>query len=251
MGRFDGMNKTYEEHDLQSGRYLKFEDGDKHLVAFLGEPHIRAVYWDGATYHPWTDGCGKEKTLKTSMNVAVLENRNGVYQIKAVKVLENSKTFYKQVSKMDTKYGVDNQVFEIERTGTKAKDTSYTVLPEATITPALRAQLDALDLYDLTSDGGEDADDKKGGGPKKPEPAAILTQTDGDALIARLKALKATLGDAQGGQMMNDFLATFSIAKIRDLPAGSLSVAQTWVTQEEENARHAANDGDVPGDPFA
>lgn len=248
MGRFDGMNKSYEEHDLQSGRYLKFEDGDKHLVAFLGEPHIREVYWDGTTYHPWTEGCGKEKTLKTSMNVAVLENKNGAYILKAVKVLENSKTFYKQVSKMDTKYGVDSQIFEIERTGTKAKDTSYTVLPEATITPALRVQLDALDLFDLTSDGSDD-----GAKSTKPEPAAILTQTDGDALIARLKALKATLGDAQGGQMMGDFLAKFSIAKIRDLPAKHLATAQSWVTQEEEAARHAAADGGgAPGeeDPF-
>jgi hypothetical protein len=249
MGRFDGMNKTYEEHDLEGGRFLKFDDGEKHLIAFLGEPHIREIYWEDSKTHPWTEGCGKPKSLKTSMNVAVIENKAGAYVIKAVKVLENSKTFYKLVAKMDAKYGVEAQIFEIERTGSKT-DTTYTILPEAAITPALRAQLDALELFDLTSDGEEDAGKKTGSSKAKDEPAAIMSQTDGDVLIARLKDLKAKLGEAQGGQMMGDFLAKFRIAKIRELPAKHLLAATSWISQEEENARHAASDGEAPGDPF-
>jgi hypothetical protein len=248
MGRFDRMNKRFEEHDLQSGRFLKFEDGDSHLLVFLGDDHIREVYWDGSTYQDWEAGCGKEKTLKVSMNVAVIENVAGAYAFKALKVFENSKTFYKKVAKMDAKYGIDAQIFEVERTGQKPKDTDYSILPEAAIPAALRTQLDALELHDLTADGSDDG--KKSGSKGKDEPTTIVTQADGDALIARLKALKATLGEAQGGQMMTEFLAKFSIAKIRDLPAKQLSPAQAWITQEEESARHAANDADAPGDPF-
>ena len=250
MGRFDDMNKKHEQHTLESGRFLKFDDGDNHLLVFLGYPHIREVYWDGTTYHPWKEGCGKEKSLKTSMNVALIEKVDGAYCFKALKVLENSKTFFKQVAKMDAKYGVDTQIFEVERTGQKAKDTTYTVLPEAPISPELRKQLDALDLYDLTKD--RDDEDAKGGGSKQPDPPAIITQADGDALIARLKALKASLGDAQGAQMMEEFLAKFDIKQIRQLPAARLKDAQHWVTGEEENLRHAQNDGGAGGDdPFS
>lgn len=251
-GRFNSMNKRYEEHDLQSGLFLKFDDGDKFLIAFLGEPHIKEIYWEDQKTHPWTDGCGKPKTLKTSMNVAVLEKKGGAFSIIGVKILENSKTFYKLVAKMDAKYGVESKVFEIERTGAK-KDTTYTILPEGDITDALRSQLEALELYDLTKSADDDGDAvEKKAGAKTPEPAAIITQADGSALIDRLKALKTTLGEAQGTQMMTDFTAMFGIKKIRDLPEKRLEEAQRWVTQEEEAARHAANDASgEPGDPFA
>ncbi|MFA7331954.1 MAG: hypothetical protein WC326_12870 [Candidatus Delongbacteria bacterium] len=256
MGRFDDMNKRHEQHTLESGRFLKFDDGDKHLLVFLGFPHIREVYWDGTNYHDWKDGCGKEKSLKTSMNVAIIELVGGRYIFKALKVLENSKTFFKQVNKMDVKYGVDNEIFEVERTGQKAKDTTYTILPEAPISPELRAQLDALELNDLTKD--RDDDDQKGGSggstTKQPDPPAIITQDEGNAIIERLKALKAALGDAQGAQMMADFLAKFGIKQIRQLPAARLKEAQQWIAGEEENLRHAKNDGGVgaaEADPFS
>ena len=248
MGRFDDMNKHYEKHDLESGRFLKFEDGDKHLLVFLGAPHIREVYWDGATYHEWKEGCGKERTLKTSMNVAVIEERDGAYHFKALKVLENSKTFYKQVAKMDAKYGVDTQVFEVERTGQKAKDTTYTILPEAAIPAALRAQLDALELHDLTAEGS----DETKGAARQTDPPILISQAEGDGLIERLRTLKAALGDAQGAQMMADFLAKFGIKQIRQLPAARLKDAMQWVSGEEEALRHAKNDaGSAEADPFA
>jgi hypothetical protein len=254
MGRFDDMTQRHEQHSMESGRFLKFDDGDKHLLVFLGFPHIREVYWDGTTYHPWKEGCGKEKSLKTSMNVAIIELVNNAYVFKALKVLENSKTFFKQVAKMDAKYGVDNEIFETERTGQKAKDTTYTILPEAPISPELRAQLEALELHDLTKERDDDDQKGSGSGSKQPEPPAIITQADGDALIERLKALKAGLGDAQGAQMMADFLAKFSIKQIRQLPAARLKDAQQWVTGEEESLRHAKNDGGAgaaEADPFS
>lgn len=253
MGRFDEMNKRHEQHTLESGRYLKFDDGDNHLLVFLGNPHIREVYWDGTTYHPWKEGCGKPKDLKTSMNVAIVELVDGKYVFKAIKVLENSKTFYKNVAKMDAKYGVDNQIFEVERTGQKAKDTTYTILPEAAISPELRATLDAQELYDLTKDRDDDDQKGGGGGSKQPDPPAIINKDEGDALIERLKALKAALGDAQGAQMMADFLAKFGIKQIRQLPAARLKEAQQWITGEEEALRHARSDSDAgagEADPF-
>lgn len=251
MGRFDDMTQRHEQHSLESGRFLKFDDGDNHLLVFLGFPHIREVYWDGTNYHPWKEGCGKEKSLKTSMNVAIIEQVDGKYVFKALKVLENSKTFFKQVAKMDAKYGVDTQIFEVERTGQKAKDTTYTVLPEAPISAELRAQLDALELYDLTKE--RDDDDPKSVGAKQADPPAVITHAEGDALIERLKALKAGLGDTQGAQMMADFLAKFGIKQIRQLPAARHKEAQQWVTGEEESLRHARQDGGATGgdDPFS
>ena len=248
MGRFDDMNKKHEQHTLESGRFLKFDDGDNHLLVFLGYPHIREVYWDGTTYHPWKEGCGKEKSLKTSMNVALIEKVDGAYCFKALKVLENSKTFFKQVAKMDAKYGVDTQVFEVERTGQKAKDTTYTILPEAAIPAALRSQLDALELHDLTAEGGEETK----GSSRQADPPILISQAEGDGLIERLRTLKAALGDAQGAQMMADFLARFGIKQIRQLPAARFKDAQQWVTGEEEALRHARNDSaPAEADPFA
>jgi hypothetical protein len=255
MGRFDDMTQRHEQHTLESGRYLKFDDGDNHLIVFLGFPHIREVYWDGTTYNPWKEGCGKPKDLKTSMNVAIIEKVDGKYVFKALKVLENSKTFYKQVAKMDAKYNVDTQIFEVERTGQKAKDTSYTILPEAPVSSDLRAQLDALELYDLTKD--RDEDDAKGGGGKQAEPPAILTQADGDALIKRLKDLMGSLGEVEGARLMKEFLAKFGIKQIRQLRADRLKEAQQWIATEEDALRHSRADGDTdtaasgPGDPFA
>ncbi|MDP2362004.1 MAG: hypothetical protein Q8O14_14850 [bacterium] len=250
MGRFDTMKERFDEHDLESGLFLKFDDGDKHLVAFLGEPHLKEIYWEGGKSYPWKPGCGKPKVLKTSMNAAVVEKTKNGFQVICVKILENSKTFYKAVAKMDAKYGIDSQVFEVERDGT-GTDTTYSVLPEGAINDELRAQLDELELHDLEkADEATGDDSKKKGATKstKDEPATIITQDDGNDLIARLKTLRASLGE-KGDAMMAEFLAKFGIKKIRELPAKCLKEAQSWVTQEEEALRHAAGDGE--DDAFA
>ena len=65
MGRFDKTKEDYDKHDAESGSYFKLTDGQTRVVAFLGDPFNKEVYWTGSTYDRWTENCGGRRTLKT------------------------------------------------------------------------------------------------------------------------------------------------------------------------------------------
>ena len=252
MGRFDRTKEEYDRNDAESGTYFKLADGQKMLVAFLGNPHNRSVYWDGSTYQPWTPDCGKPKSLKTSMNVAVFTAQDGQPVLQGARILEQSKTFFRDVMKLDSKYGVDNKIFEVEREGSTKDDTKYFILPEYDIDDTLRRKLAGLQLYDLAASAtsenpvlvGEAGTPKAGGA----EPAQLITTDEGDGLIEDLKILKE-----YRAEIVDDFLSEFKLRKIRELPASRLQAAKSWVSAELEGMRHSQQDGATGGaaDPFA
>lgn len=251
MGCFDEMNEQFEQNDAENSVFFKIEDGHSVLGVFVGKPFIRSVYWqEGGGYQPWEEGCGKGKTLLTSMNFAVVKmvDKKPVFQ--GLQLCEQSKTFFKDVSKLDTKYGIDNKVFEISREGVK-KDTKYTILPECDITPELRKVLDGLTLFDLEASSTSESPVKMGesGTPKDDSsgPEEMVDKAVADALIDDLKALSEWRAE-----IVNEFLAEFKIRKIRELPASMKDSARTWVDSELEGMRHGKAD-EEPGtaDPFA
>ena len=102
------------------------EDGDKALVFFAGEPYSRYTYWDGNKNHIWSEGCRQKKNLRVSQNVILCAVTNGKLEILGVKALEQGRRFFQNVSKRDKKYGIQNWIFEIERSDRKGDtDTTY------------------------------------------------------------------------------------------------------------------------------
>ncbi len=239
MGRFDDMNRRFEENDKEGGKFWKIDDGAAGLVAFLGDPHIRETFWDGSNYQDWTPGCGKSKVLKTKMNVAVFEMENGQPVYQGLQILEQGKKFFKLVNNLDIKYGVDNKVFEVRRSGT-GKDTEYTILPECDITAEMRKHLAGLTLHDLADDG------EGGGGAVAEKPATLATEEQLAPLLKDLQTLNAYNAD-----IPKDFTQHFGLRKIKELTTDKLKAARSWVDGELDAMRRAQADGEGEGDPFA
>jgi hypothetical protein len=79
----------------------------------------RTADWDGKQTREWTEDCGQKKTLRVAQNVILCEITDGKIEIKGVKVLEQGKRFFQNVSKRDKKYVIRDWIFEIERSGNK------------------------------------------------------------------------------------------------------------------------------------
>jgi hypothetical protein len=255
MGVFDQMNDQFDQNDAENSVFFKLEDKQTVLAAFLGEPFMRAVYWvDGQGYQPWTEGCGKGKTILTSMNVALIAMVDGKPTVSGLQLCEQSKTFFRSVSKLDKKYGISSKLFEITRDGVK-KETTYDILPDIDIDASLRMELDALTLFDLEASSKSESPVRVGesGTPKDASsgPSAVIDSKTADVLIEDLKTLKA-----YKPEILDDFLSEFSISKIRQLSASFAQSARSWVDTELEAMRHSRIDGESKAnggkpDPFA
>ena len=139
------MAKTTDE------RFLRLEeDGDRELVFFAGEPYSRYTYWDGNKNHIWSEDCGQKKSLRVALNVILCEITDGKLKILGVKVIEQGKRFFQNVSKRDKKYGVRDWIFEVERSGDKGDtDTTYDIDAEHQLSDKEREKLMAVKLIDL------------------------------------------------------------------------------------------------------
>ena len=126
-GVFNDLNKEMEK--TTDDRFLRLEeDGEKVSVFFAGKPYARYVYWDGQQTREWTEGCGEKKDLRVAMNVIVCEVEDKQLEIQSVKVLEQGKRFFQNVSKRDEKDGIREWIFEIECSGSKGDtDTTYDI----------------------------------------------------------------------------------------------------------------------------
>ena len=127
IGVYGDLDKEMEKSTDE--RFLRLEeDGDKARVFFAGTPYHRYVYWDGQQTREWTEDCVQQKKLRVSQNVITCQIEKGKLEILSAKVLEQGKRFFQNVSKRDKKYGINNWVFEIERSGNKGDtDTIYNI----------------------------------------------------------------------------------------------------------------------------
>ena len=250
MSRKDKSSGVYGDLDKEmekssDERFLRLEeDGDRVSVFFAGTPYSRYVYWDGQQTREWSEGCGQKKTLRVTQNIVLCDIEDDKLEIIGVKVLEQGKRFYQNVSKRDKKYGIHNWVFEVERSGGKGDtDTTYDIDAEYELSDKEREKLMAMELFDLEELYAELAgdDDKKHHKPvKKEEP-----DEDDDISAEQRKELVElfkTLDDpeAEGKK----FCKEFGIDKVRNLPKSRFKRALKYIDRLLAKSGNGDNDED-------
>lgn len=239
---WERAKKLADKHANQGSIFVRLaNDGDKVVGAFCGEPHAREVVWNGERYEPYDPDSNGDKrpSLRVSFNFFVpAEN--------AMKVIEGGVTWFRDVTKVRDKYGLDTWLFEIERHGAAGNaKTTYSLLPDERISEELRARIAAVELHDLerlVSGEGDQENDAPATPAKTSTPTvtAIDPKTAGE-IVARLKALPRADVDA--------FLGKLGVKRVKELKASDETRARALLDQLEAKARAAAEQTEV--DPFA
>ena len=249
-GVFNDLDKEMEKSSDE--RFLRFEeDGDRATIFFAGEPYVRYVYWDGQQTREWTEGCGQKKNLRVAMNVIACDVSDGKLAIVGVKVLEQGKRFFQNVSKRDKKYGIHNWVFEVERSGSKGDtDTTYDIDAEYKLSEKEQKKLSSMKLIDLEDFyaelSGDEGERKKGSSSSKYEEQEDDDE-DSDAVISaeqrkELVDLFKTLEDPEGEG--RKFCEKFGIDKVKNLPKSKFKKALKYVDKIMAEAKGDSDDDD-------
>jgi hypothetical protein len=142
--------------EANGGGFLKLLDGEKVIVAFMGEPQPRRMLWiDGKSLDPESveGGLAMKADLKlrprTSFEVDVFNVAIGTKQSWTM-----SPTTLEMVGTVLDKYG-ESHAYEITRKGA-GLDTTYTCLPERPLTVEEQARLNRL--AGPASDSDKDSD---------------------------------------------------------------------------------------------
>lgn len=235
MSSWDQAEKAASQHGGNE-KYLNLKnDGDKAVIAILGEPHPREMVWTGERMEPYTgqDMGGKKPTLRIALNVFV----DG-----QVKIFEVNATLFKSILKLRNKYGLDSYWFEVERSGAAGDTkTKYSILPERPMNDTEKQQIAAAELFDLAreleSDGGDD--DGFENYDKKPAAPRPIDEKTAQSMIVVLKSLPA--------EAVNEFLGKFGVKRIKDLPADASKAAIAYL----DVLRNKFGGAGAEVDPFA
>ncbi len=222
MGKkgWDGAKTAADKHTA-TGKFCRLEnDGDKVIVAFVGDPFSREVVWNESTNRYEEAPAGEKSNLRVTINVYNLAQ-------KKVQIFEGGVTWFRQVLAVRDKYGLDNWYFEITRQGAKGNPkTTYTIFPETKIDDASKKDLAALELFDLEVESSKSDDDEPAttGAAK---PANGSNGSSGDKLIdpdvaSRLVARLKELPDKDAPKQ---FVKTFGVERVRDIPFSKQSEA--------------------------
>ena len=250
-GVFNDLDREMEKSSDE--RFLRLEeDGDRAIVFFAGEPFARYVYWDGQQTREWTEGCGQKKNLRVAMNVVLCSVTDGELEIIGVKVLEQGKRFFQNVSKRDKKYGIRDWIFEIERSGGKGDtDTTYDIDAEYELSDKQREKLKAVKLIDLeelySELGSGDGDKKKHtssdrSGKEEPEAEDDEDDTISAEQRKELVEMFKTLDDPEGEG--KKFCKEFGIDKVKNLPKRKFKKALKYIDKLTAAANSGADDDD-------
>jgi len=143
---WDTASRLADKHANQGGPFIRLAADDDHVVgAFCGEPFAREVVWTGERYETYdpTVHTDKRPSLRVMLNFFV--PADGV-----MKVVEGSVYWFKDVSRVRDKYGLDKWLFEIKRHGNAGDSkTTYSILPEEKIADALRTRIQNARMHDL------------------------------------------------------------------------------------------------------
>lgn len=225
---WDQAASLADKHASQGGIFVRLEnDGDKIVGAFCGDPHPREVIWTGEGYEPYDEGNPAHKGKRAALKVAI----NFYVPGDGMKIYEGGTRWFQDLLKVRDKYGLDKWTFEVERKGAKGDPkTKYTLLPEDKIDAALRAQIDAAELHDLSSMMEDESDSTP----------TTVSEAEVESFAATLRRLPRSAVD--------HFLAELGVQRIRDVRAGDAARARELLRELE--AKHApAPSGEV--DPFA
>lgn len=234
------------KHDQGGSTWLKLAgDGDKAVVVFLGEPYPREVCFVDGRYAPFEDKLkvqGLKPSLRVALNVALFDT-------KEVKVLEQGVVFFKDLVRVREKYGLDKWAFEVQRHGA-AKDpkTTYSILPDRQLTAEEQRAYQALprqDLEQLYREDGAGTDRGEGTTPseaKAPANEPIDPKT-AQSISVVLRGMPR--------EAVERFCKTFSVPRIKDLPASKSAQAIAFLDQLEAELAPAPKVAAAEIDPFA
>jgi len=259
--------KEVAEKSRGGGSFIKLEnDGDKIMVAFLGEPEGKEIHWvDGGTELCEGEDCKRCKKgppqAKFSINVFVktqftkLKKGYDEEDIEEVRIFEQGIYFFNDLVATDEKYGFEKYWFEIERQG-KAKSTKtrykINVLPEDKLTKDDKEMLSELELFDLTGRNNDDDDDDDDDDDKKERKASKSSNSnkrkndspidsdDAQDLVKRLKL--------RPREELTEFLKEFGVKKIKDLKEDQLKSATAFIDKLEKKDKDDSDDDEE--DPF-
>lgn len=258
MSGWDTAEKRAKE---SQSIFVKLEnDGDTVVVAFLGEPHVREVWWNepAGTFEDFTDAhakAGKTPSAKFKLNVFNKETQKA-------QILEVNAGTMTTIGGCRAKYGLEKFWFEVKRNGKKGDTkTVYSVLPDKEIAADELKMLKDVKLHDLakTSDAGPaggkadmGSHDKKPGtngttSAATPAPAAppaaseVISAEKSAELVARLKI--------KPQEKIKEFLGKFAIAQVKALKTSDLATAEALLNEWEGKAAAPAAEASV--DPFA
>jgi hypothetical protein len=249
--KWDGVKERIESADDGASLWVKLRDnGDKVVGVFLGDPYPREVIWTGERYvdaskpeaKPFLKE-GKKPSLRIVINLAVRTEKGW-----EVKALEQTATFFKDVMKVDAKYGLDSWSFEIERHGGAGDPkTTYSILPEEKLgkddVKALE-QLELLDLEGIYEQSLADAEKReKGEKFEEYDDEEKVPDKVAEAMIVVLKELPREATDR--------FLERFKIRRVRDLALKDKKAAIEFLDELEAAAKKAAAPAAAEVDPFA
>jgi len=247
---WDNAQRAKEEADERSkknGKFLSLEDdGEKVVVAFLGEPTVREIVWENgkmSMFTPAHEARGVAPQVKFSFNVFNKE-------LKKVQIFEQGSLWFKILLACKNKYGLDKAWFEIVRNGAKGdKETRYNTLFDSNMSDDDQRMMRELEkkgeLYDLAKEAAGDGknEDKPTGSSSSSSTSsgksdAPISEKAKDMIISRLTELP--------GSATKSFLAEYSIQKIKELPQSAFDAALSFLEKLEASAKGAAE-----VDPFA
>lgn len=153
-GSKGSWGKTQEAMENQgSSTFLRLEgDGDKAVVAFCGAPFHRDICYNEKTktYEAWDDAAkaaGRKKSSRYAMNVFAVSIKN--VESNEMKVIDMNFNTMQSVIALKDKYGLAKCLFEVTRHGAKGDTkTQYQILPDADISPTVRAACGSPDPKD-------------------------------------------------------------------------------------------------------
>lgn len=242
MGKtgWDSGQKAAEQH-AATGKFCRLEnDGEKIVVAFLGEPFSREVVWNETTNRYEDAPEGEKSQLRVSINVYNVP-------LKRVQIFEGGVTWFRQVLAVREKYGLDVWYFEMTRQGAKGSPkTTYTIFPEKKIEDDAKKDLSGLELYKLDEEvakGDDETPEKTGNGAQAASGNGsssdrVIDPDVATRLVTRLKELPK--------ESLKPFLATFGVSRVRDIPFSRQGDA---VAEVDALAKSAEKPAEV--DPFS
>lgn len=135
-----------EQVQKSGGLFIRLQNsGDKVVGAFCGDPMAREIVKVGTKMEPYDKTNPLHEGLKKSVRFAL---NFWVAAEKSMKIMEGSATWFTDVDKVCMKYGQDSWLFEVERHGV-GLDTTYSILPETTLTTDQKLAIKACKLHDL------------------------------------------------------------------------------------------------------
>lgn len=148
---------------MNSGNFMKLEDGQRVKGVFRGDPKIFRTHWIGGRSHLCTgrdtcEHCKAGDKSKFRFLINFVSKVDGVWM---AKVFEQGYGVYKDLKEMhENDYDLENTCITLSRSG-KGTDTRYSIIPtknNGDLKPADFKALGAVPLNPLSDDAAGDTE---------------------------------------------------------------------------------------------